>query len=58
MLYVDQGCAGINCSMIHGFTYSNHASIFANKYNVKPQILQKVTEEIKNINLAGCITIL
>ena len=35
ILYVDQGCAGINCIMIHGITYSNHASIFANKYHAK-----------------------
>ena len=35
MLYIDQGCAGINCSMIHVITYSNHASIFTNKYHAK-----------------------
>ena len=26
-LYVDQGCAGINCIIINGITYSNYASI-------------------------------
>ena len=44
MLYVDQGCAGINCIMIHGITYSNQASIFANKIMQNPQTPQKVTK--------------